>query len=422
MYSRIVSIILLTLFRPDAPAGELRLTPDAAVSRALSSNIHLRAAELAVRQAKVQLFWEGRLDNPVLELAAATDTFGRAEGEAVFEIAYVQKYPLTSRLRDAVELRRVEVALAEAEIGERRRALAREVRAACVELAVAEREAGLYGRMVELNTGITEFLEAAAKVGEASALDVAGTRLAGKVMERGGKAADAERMAWLAKLRPLLGLGADARLDIETSLALPDTAPAMRLPRQQMLARRPDYQAALVRGDVARAELALAKANGLEDLALKFFAERERSVDAPEGLEGTTMIGVGISIPLPIRKKNEAQIESAEIGIDRSNLEAEALGLEIESELAAALAARSAAYEAAQEASGEILELADANLRGFREAYGVGQAGFVQVQRAQEQKLEIEKTALDLAREYHLADAAVKHAAASDVKNQTVSK
>jgi outer membrane protein TolC len=405
-----------------ATAETLRLTPEEAVAKATSSNLHLRAAELEVKRARARLFWEGRLDNPELELAAATDGFGRAEGEALFEIAFVQRFPLTSRLKDAVELRRVEVALAEAEVSEMRRDLAYEVRKACVESAAARRETVLFEKLRATNAELAVFLKDAVGRGEASPLDLAGVDLAGRALTREAVAAKTRATQTLFRLRQHLGLTPDAEIEVAGGLGLPKGAPAKLMARDEVLARRPDYQVALVKGDVAKAELALAKAESLEDLALGFFAERERSVDAPGGLEGNTMIGVKASIPLPLRKKNEAEIASAEIGIDQAKLTVEGTALEIENELAAALEQRLAAYAAAREGSGEILELAEQNLNDFREAHASGQASLQQVQRAQEQKLELEKSALELERDYHLADAEVRHSAALDVQAKTTSK
>ena len=399
---------------PSMAAEPLSLDAEAAVARALRANKHLGAAELEVKRARVQLYWEGRLDNPEFELSAAGDSFGRAEGESSFEVAFVQKFPLTSRLRDAKALRRVGVALAQAEIDGRRRKLANEVRVACIEVAAAAREADLYRQLADLNDGIASFLVDAAARGEASPLEVAGARLAGKALQREAKASVAERRRWLGELRPLLGLGSDVALRIEGDLALPSGAPSRRFDRAAVLSRRPDHLTALMRGNVARAELVLARSSSLGDLAVRLFAERERSIDRPGGLEGNTLVGVGLSIPLPLRKRNEAAIESAEIGIRQSELDADAVALEIESEVAVALARRWSAFEVAGEASGEILELAEKNLEGYRQAYATGQAGFTEVQRAQEQQLELERSALELLREYQLADAAVTYAAAED--------
>ena len=74
-----------------------------------------------------------------------------------------------------------------------------------VELAAAGMEVELYTQLVEINRSIAEFLSSAAERGEASRLDVAGARLAGKALEQKSKAAGAAAERWRGELRPLLG-------------------------------------------------------------------------------------------------------------------------------------------------------------------------------------------------------------------------
>ena len=395
----------------DAP---LSLGKDAAVARSLVANKHLRAAEMELHRARIELYWEGRLDNPELDLSAAHDVLGNAEGEANFEIAFAQKFPLTSRLRSARELRRVQVILAEAEINGRRRKLANQVRIACVEFAAANQKASLYSRLTVLNEEIATFLSAIADRGEASQLDAAGARLAGKKLAREANAALIESRKWLGELRSLLGLKPDAALALNVDLTLPASPPPFRDNLASAVIQRPDYQASLIESNVARAELNLAEARSLADLTVKLFAERERSYDNPDGLDNNTLIGLGFSFPLPLRKRNQAAIESSRTKIARRKLETDAIALKIENEIAIALVTRKDTFEAARDASGKVLQLAESNLQGYREAYSAGQASFTQVQRAQEQKLELEKAALELTREYHLAELALKFATAAD--------
>ena len=68
MYSRIVSISLLAASLSGASEKAIRLTPESAIARAMASNKHLRGADLEIRRAQIRLFWEGRLDNPQLEV------------------------------------------------------------------------------------------------------------------------------------------------------------------------------------------------------------------------------------------------------------------------------------------------------------------------------------------------------------------
>ena len=91
------------------------------------------------------------------------------------------------------------------------------------------------------------------------------------------------------------------------------------------------------------------------------------------------------------------------------------MALNIENNIKVALNARQASLEAARESSSVILEIAEKNLKGYREAYSAGQVSFVQLQLAQEQKLDLEQSSLELVHEYHIADASVKYITATDI-------
>ena len=393
----------------------IRVDPDSAVTRALVSNKHLRAAELEIKRARVQLHWEGRLNNPELEISSSSDALGNGEGESVFEVAFAQQFPLTSKLRKARNLRQVQLGLAEAEVNDQRRDLANKVRTACIMIATAQQKKELYTKQSKLNEEIADFLDSAAERGEASVLDSTKARLAAKVFKQKTNAASSEIERWLGELRDLLSLPSESGLIVSADLQLPAESPSRKIDIKSALSRRPDYQVALIKTNLARAELSLAKANSLEDFAVKIFAERERKTDAPEGLGSNSMIGLSLSFPLPLRKRNESAIESANINISKHHIEADSLALNIENNIKVALNARQASLEAARESSSVILEIAEKNLKGYREAYSTGQVSFVQLQLAQEQKLDLEQSSLELVHEYHIADASVKYITATDI-------
>ena len=115
-------------------AEPLVVTRVGAVETAFANNRELRIAELETDRAKATLRWAGRLDNPEFELNYSDDGVGLDENEGVLEVAFSQRFPITSRLKDEKRLRGFQVVLAEAEIAERRRELAGEVDLAVVEL------------------------------------------------------------------------------------------------------------------------------------------------------------------------------------------------------------------------------------------------------------------------------------------------
>ncbi|MEE3177318.1 MAG: TolC family protein, partial [Verrucomicrobiota bacterium] len=233
----------------------IRVDPESAVTRALVSNKHLRAAELEIKRARVQLHWEGRLNNPELEISSSSDVLGNGEGESVFEVAFAQQFPLTSKLRKARNLRQVQLGLAEAEVNDQRRDLANKVRTACIMIATAQQKKELYTKQSKLNEEIADFLDSAAERGEASVLDSTKARLAAKVFKQKTNAASSEIERWLGELRDLLSLSSESGLIVSADLQLPAESPSRKIDIKSALSRRPDYQVALIKTNLARAEL-----------------------------------------------------------------------------------------------------------------------------------------------------------------------
>jgi cobalt-zinc-cadmium efflux system outer membrane protein len=161
-------------------------------------------------------------------------------------------------------------------------------------------------------------------------------------------------------------------------------------------------------GDLGRAQLSLATAQRWDDISVKLFASRELAQDAPEGLERNTFAGIGLSIPLPLRNRNEQAIEEAKIDIEKARRARGAKMFEIHSELRAALKAREAAHQLALSASGEALELAKKNFNDFKAAQQTGQASLLQVQQAQTQLLQLENSALEFQKNYHITETEVR--------------
>jgi cobalt-zinc-cadmium efflux system outer membrane protein len=384
------------------------LTRESAIRTAVLNNRELSVASLEIERAKSRLRWAGRLDNPELELSSSTDQFGLNEDEGTFEIAFSQRFPVTSRLRDEKIVRRHDVELAEIEFGVRQRQLAYEVDKAWIALKSAQRTEALQGEQLTLSNQITEFLEDRAKVGEVSSLDAAQASLNGQMLKQelglaASKVADAD-----ARLRHLLGIDPDKAITVVGEIAFPKAAPPVTVDLPTALRNRPDYSALLVSSDLGRAQLSLAMAQRWDDIAVKVFAERERATDAPEGLERNSLVGIGISIPLPLRNRNEVAIESAKLDIEKARRARGAKVFEIHSELNKALLARKAAHDLVKSATEGALPMAKKNFENFRAAQQNGQASLLQVQQAQAQLLQLETSTLALRNSYLLLDAEVR--------------
>ena len=390
-------------------AGEdVRISRTSGIELAFQNNRELAIAELAVARAKADARWSGQLDNPELELSISDDGVGLDENEGVFEVAFAQRFPITSRLKDEKRLRAQQILLAEAEIAERRRELAGQVDLAVIELLATRSLLERQRELLALNAKIVAFLDEQAAQGVVSKLDATQAKLTGRSLKQRITALEAQEVVQAAEVKQLIGLAPETHIDLDNGLRLPADGPGIHTAYEGIFRQRPDLVLALAKIGEADAALAFEQAKRWEDVSLRVFAERERAVDEPTGLERNSFLGIGVSIPLPLRQRNQAGIEKAEIDRVDAEKTVDATRFHIRSEYEEAFRHRLANWKLAREASGEVLTLADENFEEYEKAYREGQASFLQVQRAQEQQLELQTAALEAVAEYYRSDARVR--------------
>jgi len=409
MNSIFLKILLLCLCLPVAADDAIALSREKAITLAFANQRELKIAMLEIKRAASRVQWAGRLVNPELQLNVSDDGVGLDEGEGNYGVSFSQRFPLTSKLKKEKGLRTYQVILAEAEVVERRRELAGEVDRAVVELLATREKMRLGRESVALNKEIVRFLEEKAKLGEVSKLDVMQANLSGRTLDQEVKLLQTQENQQSLVLKQLIGLEASATLSLSGSLDLPASRPATEGDSASILQRRPDHVLALARTDEARAAIALEESKRWEDIAVRVFVEGEAENDDPTGLERNTFTGVGISIPLPFRQRNQEGIAQAKIDAEAAAGGVDAARFNVRAECEEAWQRRLDSWELAREAGGELLGLAEENLTGFREAYAKGEATLTQVQKAQEQVLELRSAATTFLADYHLAEARVRY-------------
>lgn len=391
------------------------LDREAAIRQALEKNPELRVASFELAKARAKLRWSGKLAPPEIEFSANTDQFGLDDDESVLEIGIAQKFPVTDRLAREKELSRVEVALAALEIADARRKLIGKVeRGFIAALSARERERQL-GEIRDLLASFVEVLQRQMERGTISQLDVNQARLDRQKLEKDLVRQQSETARRFSELKTLLGVRDETSLGLRGELSLPEngaSAPEIKAGRD----RRPDFQFAVLKEDRARAELALAAAGRWEDIAVRLFAEREASVDEPDGLERNSFVGLGVSIPFPL--KRERATAGVVEALGQAAVNSEAVALTVENEIGAAIRVRNELLNLAREAAGDTLALAEENLEAIGNAYRNGQIELFKYQRAQEQILEAKLSGLEARETYHTAEADLREAAAGDPRIQ----
>jgi cobalt-zinc-cadmium efflux system outer membrane protein len=110
------------------------------VRRAMSANAGLAAARLDVDRARARLRQAGLRPNPSLDLERRTGRFTGSSGEGEASVGVAVPLELFGQRARRVDLAEVELDAAEAEIAERERQLASEVRGRFAEALAASRD------------------------------------------------------------------------------------------------------------------------------------------------------------------------------------------------------------------------------------------------------------------------------------------
>lgn len=369
------------------------LTYESIPSRIRHGNPTLAAARFRINEAIGRMNQSGRLSNPSFN-TGVDHNIRSAEGK--IEIGISQKFPVTNRLALERKVSLAEVDAAEQEVCDVERLLVAEARAEFVKtLSIRERR-NLLSKQKSLAGELAEFISSASQRGEISSLDAAQARLAALRLTTEERRLDAEETATLGKLRPLVGITAEA------GVQLSGNAPPLSLPATGFVSR-PDLAAAKIEVRAANSGIALEQARRRDDIEASVFAAGERTEDAPDGLENEGLIGFKFSLPLPFWNTNQGNIDAATAKRDRKQMEVEALATEIHHESNTALTEMRQWSALISELDKTLLPLANEQTTLLEDAYKKGQGELQSVLTSREQTLELLASRLDATREFQLA-------------------
>lgn len=375
-----------------------RFTLESAVPYALKHNPELAAARFSIEEARGRLLHSGRLTNPELESELRPNVRGR---EFSFGVGFVQKFPLTNRLRLEKAVSQAELVTAEAEVRAAELKLATAIRTVGVKLLSLQGSKALKERQIANSKELAASSAKIAAQAEGSGLEASQFELEAQQLSLDLLQLDSDHAGLAGEVRPLLGLPAAEA--VEFTGGLPEVAlPGSASPD---MATRADYQAAQARIEAARQGISLAKANKWADASIGVGAELDRAEDAPDGLQNEGIVGIRFSLPLPFWNKNEGKVKEAQASAARAEKEAEALVAQVRAEAVAALAEMKAARRIANETTNSLLPKAREIEEKIASFYKQAQPGtqLSDVLRSREKRLALEQAKLDALRSYHLA-------------------
>lgn len=386
---RSLSLATLALVTSSVFAAE-PLTLDQALAQALSHNRDLAALQLGAEAARGQIDQAGLKPNPSLEAGAQTDLLTGNTGARKFDLGLTQAIPLHNRLRELQSLARIGIPAAGAELANRQRLLVGEITQAFVDLLVLDRQVVLREHLIETSRRLVELSRARAKAGEVSAVEVNAAALELAKLEQEHGVLLAERANRVERLKPSLGLAPEEPLEIAGDLD-PLLSALSAAAGERSTWNRPDLKLASLAIERIDAEQRVAEAELRGDLTVGATYGYERSATG----DADHLLGVKMSIPLPLRNKNQGRLRELRAERTRAQREAEALELKVASEVASARQRAAQFQKILDGYHAAVLPLGEAAERDLAAAYQQGQVPLFQVIQSQQQRFALEAGALE---------------------------
>ncbi len=375
---------------------------DSAIAFALENNAGLQAARLSVELAEARLDRTGLRPNPRFEVDYTNDFAFNNEGEYTLGVGFSQQFPLANRLKRAKEVSRVDIAKAKTEIRRQEIAVVRAIAKVALDIQIADTRIASLQRLQSKAEEIAAFIRSRVTHGDYSILEANQATLEARSLAQEINQLSDERNHLTHSLAPLMGLPDEHEIDftIGNRIELETELPSFD---DSVFERHPDLQLALLDAHSAEAEIALAEAENWEDVTARLFWKNERSVDAPIGLGTDRSLGVGLSIPLPLRKSGTLRAREQRIARDQSHKQAAAIKLNLLHEIEHARHETEDLINSLISYQTEVVELAKTQIEEIERAHQSGQISFLELMNAQRQLIAIEHDYLDTLEAYSRA-------------------
>lgn len=349
------------------------------VRRALASNAELAAARLDIERARARLSQAGLRPNPTLDFEQTTGRFTGAAGESEVSVGLAVPLELGGKRRRRIELARAEFEAAEAEVADRERRLANEVRASYAEALASIRELGTLEELNNIDLQTTRFIQARVNEGETAPIELNQLRVEVERLRSRRALVEGRLQASLLKLKSLTGVPANELVRLREDIASPGVAPpptSLERATDIALRGRPDLKLARLNVEVAQAGLRLARSYGVPDVTAFTKYSQGRSVfdDTPVGVltDRDKLVTFGVSVGIPIFNRNQGGKAEATAAITQAQRRLEFVEAIVRSEVQSAFARYEAARAAVSTFEQGVIPRSTENIRTIRAAYQIG--------------------------------------------------
>jgi cobalt-zinc-cadmium efflux system outer membrane protein len=391
---------------------------------------------LAARQNIVigqgRIVQAGLRPNPSINYDATNDRAFGAEGEGSFGISYLHPIELGGKRGKRLEVARLELERAQAELAFRERQLQADIKSQYAEALATIENLRAVEQLWNLNDNMLRLTQVRLSEGDVPKLDVNLVRVEVNRLQAQMRQLENRARAVLLGLRTLAGMDVDQVIKLRGELQAPPVELTLEAAQELAFQNRADLKAAKIAEEVAEAEIRLAKAEAVPDVTPFVGYRRERSIFGPDSLGGTfgsagltpgarlsdtdKFLSFGVSVQLPFFNRNQGAIQEAAGRLAQARHTREFVELVVKRDVAIAMSRYQSARESVELFQKEILPRGRENLQIIRAAYTLGDQPIFEVIAEQRRFIESQNQYVEALKEYYQSQVELERAIGRPLK------
>ena len=361
----------------------------------------------------------GLLPNPVLDVEGGTGALTGSSAENSLGIGVSQEFLLAGKRDKRLTIAERELEAFRWQLADRERVLSYEVMTAFYDAMLAEQRLKLTDRSIELNRQLLDVTKDRLAAGDIPELEmnlakVELTRSEGTRIE-----VERELLQSRARLFTFMGLPSGETPAIagalDNSFSLNKSLADLK---QLALGHRPDLKALEAEKSRGDADIALAQSEAIPNLTAGLAFKREATsieVNSVENKDTDYLIGIKLSMPIPLFDKNQAGVQEARAKLNSTESRKTAATRNVEREVETAYISFLNAEKVLSLYKTNIIPQLEENLKLTQEAYRLGEVGILSVIQEQKKFFEVSDGYLTALHARQLALVKLESTVAADI-------
>ena len=392
------------------------------VRYALANNGELQAARQMIAEARGRLRQAGLRPNPMVDSSYQR---GVTSSDNNLNLSAELPLELGGRREARVAVAQREIELREAEVADFERRLAAEVRMKYASTIAAARNLKFTEDLLTLTRDSHRLVQARVERGKSAPLEQNLVFVEVNRVDTMRISFEGKTEAAMFEMKKIVGMppGEPLRLkgEFDTSRQPPPQSDAIR----NALSSRPDLVAARAGENLALAQIEQARTEGKVDASIFASYMRQNMGFGVHGINDAGLlapvqgifhyVGVGVKLTLPVRNKNQGNIEAAQAQIEAARSRRSFAEIVVRNEVAAAYARFERARAALAVYGNGVHNQAERNLDVIRQTYVLDQKTLLDYIAEQRRFIDIETGYTDVLKEYFESLIEIERAAASPV-------